>query len=82
MILWSAQSPPTPSGMADRGMGIRLFNSKESLQYIFEEFDHEHSDDEGDSDDLNHGATSVVTSQLRHFVIQVDTALVVVCAIF
>lgn len=65
--------------MSDRGIGIRLFNSKESLQYIFEEFDHEDSDHEGDSDDLNHGVTSVATSQLRHFVIQVDTELIVIC---
>ena len=54
--------------MADRGMGIRLFNSKESLQDIFEEF--EDVGDEG-SDDQNAG-TAVVTSQLRHFVVQVD----------
>ncbi|KAG6878429.1 hypothetical protein C0993_007030 [Termitomyces sp. T159_Od127] len=52
-------------GMSDRGMGIRIFNSKESLQQIFEEF--ELSDDEGES---SPGETAVVTSQLRHFVIQ------------
>lgn len=53
-------------GMADRGMGIRLFNSKAALQKIFEEFE------EGDSEDEQEdGSTSVVTSQLRHFVIQV-----------
>lgn len=53
-------------GMADRGMGIRLFNSKDSLYRIFQEF-------EGDSDDEEVGdtGTSVMTSQLRHFVIQV-----------
>lgn len=50
--------------MADRGMGIRLFHSKDSLQQIFEEFEEE-EDDENPSD------TNVVTSQLRHFVIQV-----------
>jgi len=49
--------------MADRGMGIRLFNSKTALQQIFEEFDSD-SDDEADE-------TAVITSQLRHFVIQV-----------
>ncbi|KAI0274711.1 tubulin-tyrosine ligase [Gloeopeniophorella convolvens] len=62
-------------GMADRGQGIRLFDSKESLQRILEEFE-ESDDDENDSGD---GAspdadstndTSVVISQLRHFVIQ------------
>lgn len=58
-------------GMADRGMGIRLFNSKESLQRVLEEFDGDGLDGEGDSDgaavDDN---TSVAISQLRHFVIQ------------
>ncbi|KIL70673.1 hypothetical protein M378DRAFT_155610 [Amanita muscaria Koide BX008] len=53
-------------GMADRGMGIRLFDSKDALQSIFEEFDG-NSEDESDADAH---ATSVVTSQLRHFVIQ------------
>ncbi|KAJ8515266.1 hypothetical protein ONZ45_g7299 [Pleurotus djamor] len=52
-------------GMADRGMGIRLFNSKESLYDIFQSFEHD-SDDENDEDE----ATAVTTSQLRHFVIQ------------
>ena len=56
------------SGMADRGMGIRLFNSKEALQRVFEEFE---SGLEGDLDD-DPTSTAVVTSQLRHFVIQVS----------
>ncbi|KAG1755124.1 tubulin-tyrosine ligase family-domain-containing protein [Suillus paluster] len=51
-------------GMADRGMGIRLFNSKDSLYQIFEEFE-EYSEDEDQTND-----TSVIISQLRHFVIQ------------
>lgn len=65
------------SGMADRGMGIRLFNTKNALQEIFQEFELSDSEDEGDafgpgdrvSDASN---TAVVTSQLRHFVIQVE----------
>jgi hypothetical protein len=59
------------SGMADRGMGIRLFNSKNQLQRIFEGFE---SDDDGE-DEGNAGAsnTAVVISQLRHFVVQVKT---------
>lgn len=58
-------------GMADRGMGIRLFNSKESLQDIFESFEGD-SDAEGDSSgEPEDDDTNVVTSQLRHFVIQV-----------
>jgi hypothetical protein len=53
-------------GMADRGMGIRLFNSKAALHRIFEEF-------EGDSDDEETQAneSAIVLSQLRYFVIQV-----------
>ncbi|EIN13498.1 tubulin-tyrosine ligase [Punctularia strigosozonata HHB-11173 SS5] len=53
-------------GMADRGMGIRLFNSQDDLQRIFEEFE----GDSDEEDDEGEGATAVVTSQLRHFVIQ------------
>jgi tubulin---tyrosine ligase len=58
-------------GMADRGMGIRLFNSKQSLRQILDDFDDdglsEDADTEGASDENN---TSIVISQLRHFVIQ------------
>ncbi|KAH7915394.1 tubulin-tyrosine ligase family-domain-containing protein [Hygrophoropsis aurantiaca] len=52
-------------GMADRGMGIRLFNSKEALQRIFESFEGDSDDEDNTTDD-----TAVITSQLRHFVIQ------------
>ncbi len=59
------------SGMSDRGMGIRLLKSKNDLQTIFESFEEE-SDEENDIDQDHHeDATAVVTSQLRHFVIQV-----------
>ncbi|KIM48050.1 hypothetical protein M413DRAFT_439754 [Hebeloma cylindrosporum] len=54
-------------GMADRGMGIRIFHTKDELVRIFEEFDGEGS---GDDESTEHGGTAVVTSQLRHFVIQ------------
>jgi tubulin--tyrosine ligase len=62
-------------GMADRGMGIRLFNSKDGLRRVLEEFDDDDSGGEGDDDYIDdgataHGSTSVVISQLRHFVIQ------------
>lgn len=57
--------------MADRGMGIRLFDSKEALRDIFEGFDGELDDEDEDEDDSRPGDTSVITSQLRHFVIQV-----------
>ena len=53
-------------GMADRGMGIRLFDSKDGLQSIFEEFE-----ENEDAQDEEHGDTAVVASQLRHFVVQV-----------
>ncbi|KAG6845996.1 hypothetical protein H0H87_011044 [Tephrocybe sp. NHM501043] len=55
-------------GMSDRGMGIRLFNCKEALQEIFEEFELSDDEDEDGTGDANE--TAVVTSQLRHFVIQ------------
>lgn len=61
------------SGMADRGNGIRLFNSKSSLLQIFESFEREQSDDEDEDD------TAVITSQLRHFVIQVRTCMYASC---
>ncbi|CAA7266591.1 unnamed protein product [Cyclocybe aegerita] len=56
-------------GMADRGMGIRIFHTKEELQQIFESFedsDSENEEAENDGQDV----TAVVISQLRHFVIQ------------
>ena len=64
-------------GMADRGMGLRLFHTKEDLQAIFEEFELDESEDEGTEEDDNDGRrdTAVVTSQLRHFVIQVGPCI-------
>ena len=53
-------------GMADGGMGIRLFNSRIGLQSIFEGF--EENDDTEEEEGDNPG---VVASQLRHFVVQV-----------
>ncbi|CAE6449299.1 unnamed protein product [Rhizoctonia solani] len=57
-------------GMADRGQGIRLFNSRESLYSIFESFEDNSSDEEsvGSADDTpDNSKTTVMTSQLRHF---------------
>ena len=54
-------------GMADRGMGIRLFDSKDALYNIFQEFDRDPDEEEADE-----STTSVMTSQLRHFVLQVS----------
>ncbi|KAI0361738.1 tubulin-tyrosine ligase [Trametes cingulata] len=58
-------------GMADRGMGLRLFRTKEQLQAIFEEFEQDESEeDDEEVQDAGRRDTAVVTSQLRHFVIQ------------
>lgn len=61
--------------MADRGMGIRLFESKDALRRTLESFEDVDSDSDHD-EDAPDGAgidTSIVMSQLRHFVIQVCT---------
>lgn len=71
-------------GMSDRGQGIRLFNSEDQLQAIFEEWEVDESDlDEDDPDDIGgpnndesgpkldpRNEQGVVTSQLRHFIAQ------------
>ncbi|KAI0257488.1 tubulin-tyrosine ligase/Tubulin polyglutamylase [Lactifluus subvellereus] len=61
-------------GMADRGMGIRLFNSKQSLQQILDEFDDDGLNGDGDDGNVvpddSENDTSIAISQLRHFVIQ------------
>ena len=65
-------------GMADRGMGLRLFHSKEDLEAIFQEFEQDsdsESEDEEAGEQCNRD-TAVVTSQLRHFVVQVGGPLV------
>jgi hypothetical protein len=54
-------------GMADRGMGIRMFRTKQGLRAILESFEASEEDVEDESDDT----TAVIASQLRHFVIQV-----------
>jgi hypothetical protein len=54
--------------MSDRGQGIRLFRTIPQLQAIFDSFEELPTDDEGeDAAEENHG---VITSQLRHFVVQ------------
>lgn len=69
--------------MSDRGQGIRLFSTVEELREIFTSFE-EGSDEEDEQDDCeDEGSktgtsaddghskdTSVVTSQLRHFLVQ------------
>ncbi|KAF8324563.1 tubulin-tyrosine ligase family-domain-containing protein [Cantharellus anzutake] len=62
--------------MSERGVGIRLFSSKEALQRIFWDFDSESSDEEtgrtidGISKRVPDGGDKIIASQLRHFVIQ------------
>ncbi|KAJ3718805.1 tubulin-tyrosine ligase family-domain-containing protein, partial [Lentinula raphanica] len=53
-------------GMADRGNGIRLFNDRQTLEHIFDEFEEK----EEETEDEQESNTAVITSQLRHFVIQ------------
>ncbi|KAH9937589.1 tubulin-tyrosine ligase family-domain-containing protein [Fomitopsis serialis] len=60
-------------GMADRGMGIRLFHTKDELTQIFEGFEpdsDEEEDQEGYDAETTKPDTAVAASQLRHFVIQ------------
>ncbi|KAJ7102237.1 tubulin-tyrosine ligase [Mycena belliarum] len=57
-------------GMADRGNGIRMFNSRAALEKIFEDFEEADSDDDSRQSEEEEDSTAVVTSQLRHFVIQ------------
>ncbi len=68
-------------GMADRGMGIRLFNSKDSLRHILEEFDDDNlsgESDDGDDDEVTaDNNISIAISQLRHFVIQASSRFVI-----
>ncbi|KAJ3719732.1 tubulin-tyrosine ligase [Lentinula raphanica] len=53
-------------GMADRGNGIRLFNDRQTLEHILDEFEEK----EEETEDEQESNTAVITSQLRHFVIQ------------
>ncbi|KAK9896264.1 tubulin-tyrosine ligase [Cystobasidium minutum MCA 4210] len=56
--------------MADRGQGIRLFNSKEALQAILDSFDDEDSDDEDEEDKEGQSSTKVSLNSMRDWVIQ------------
>lgn len=60
--------------MADKGQGIRIFNSKEALQAILESFEDEDSDD-SESDETpeeQEDDTKVNLSTMRDWVIQVS----------
>lgn len=70
-IKWFILKP----GMADRGNGIRIFATLDQLEEIFIEFEPDSDEEDDDDKEEQHSAsigkdTSVMTSQLRHFVIQ------------
>ncbi|KAH3682522.1 hypothetical protein WICPIJ_006513 [Wickerhamomyces pijperi] len=54
--------------MSDRGQGIRLFQTIDQLQTIFDSFEEEDTDAEGE--ECTEGNNGVITSQLRHFIVQ------------
>lgn len=54
--------------MSDRGQGIRIFRTIDGLQEIFDSF--EEQEQEQDNEEEEEGETGVVTSQMRHFVVQ------------
>lgn len=51
--------------MSDKGQGIRIFKTVDQLQEIFDSFEEDETDDEGDEDQ-----NGVIISQLRHFIVQ------------
>lgn len=55
--------------MSDRAQGIRIFNSLAGLQEIFDSYEEENEDDENDLDNGD-GKNGIITSQLRHFIVQ------------
>ena len=60
-------------GMSDGGNGIRLFSDFETLQSIFEEWDPESDDEDEEAsqpDTDEHNTADLMTSQLRHFIVQ------------
>lgn len=61
--------------MADKGQGIRLFDSRESLQAILESFEDD-SDDEEEEEEAG-PSTKVSLSTMRDWVIQVRFARMV-----
>lgn len=62
-------------GMSDRGQGIKLFNSMEGLQGIFDKWEEDRPDsDEEEEEEDNESAQQtgdyITTSHLRHFIAQ------------
>lgn len=62
--------------MSDRGQGIRLFQTIDGLQAIFDSFEEDETDEELEETDARLSGTgavrenNIVTSQLRHFIVQ------------
>ncbi|KAF4978782.1 hypothetical protein FZEAL_4896 [Fusarium zealandicum] len=57
-------------GMSDRGQGIKLFNSMDGLQDIFDTWEEDRPDSDDEDEDENEGGDYITTSHLRHFVAQ------------
>lgn len=59
--------------MSDRGQGIRLFQTVDNLQTIFDSFEEAESDEDDEEPEIPHKLNDnngVITSQLRHFIVQ------------
>lgn len=65
--------------MADKGQGIRIFNSKETLQDILESFEGDSSDEEDEDEEHKEesegSSTKVNLNSMRDWVIQVRAVL-------
>jgi tubulin---tyrosine ligase len=55
--------------MSDRAQGIRIFNTIDGLQEIFDKYEEE-EDENDEEDDDNNVSSGIITSQLRHFIVQ------------
>ncbi|OWB63710.1 hypothetical protein B5S29_g4712 [[Candida] boidinii] len=64
--------------MSDKGQGIRLFKTIDQLQEIFDSFEEDYNSDEEEEEeeeeesnnDNNNNNNNIITSQLRHFIVQ------------
>lgn len=55
--------------MSDKGQGIRLFTLVSELQAIFDSFENESEEEEEEEEEAEE-SNDIITSQLRHFVVQ------------
>lgn len=60
--------------MSDRGQGIRLFQTIDNLQAIFDSFEGDESDEDDEPETADNvekaDNNGIITSQLRHFIVQ------------